>query len=850
MGDEKPITRNRASRSRSKTPFLRSSCDRELCKSAGGKAHSANHQLNKQKSFIAVSAHCHEAKEQTFSFKYSDNFLGTASVTGAAKVEKKGKINNTDYIIKQNIATRSHHLNGFYGNSIERNGNSVSVTAVLKKLSGISQSNFANSEGDFSEETEEIHLEAQKTFQLYKESGDWWNVFPKTDYTYSEYSPHRREIAPGIVNMPNMSRPGLRSLDSSSRHEYIQRNAGTPIYDRSKHSTTYSRTGNDIRDEKWARVLGAEYAGSQTIRQDQSSLQVPQTNISWFFTSIIYFFYNVIVWSRKSIHSAWSMTGRSGMFVVIVESAYLSNFETFPARVLQWLYRLLGYAKFVDTWLLMGWSIFDSSSCGVAYDHRSQTSWSKIMKLLLITLSPTLLLAGFWAYVQFWDDQGVSNSVSIPEPNEPLLTSNLKTASDNASFNQTSPVIVSSVATLQPVVESPPVEKVNVVIQECPQPKIDMDELVSRIITSPLFVNYLSESNSKSEASEVNIEVDNLLSKISLLEQSRLDQKSQGELQLEEVKNMIKADIALALEGIAKNSKAIEERYKERLSKLDDEQRNQIAALKNIAMEVDSVATQTKFLNNLMQEESSAREASILTLTQEMLKLREQQATQAFVAAIPSKDCEACEVSELAVKKVVTDALMLYDADKTGMADYALESSGGSIVSTRCTETYHAKTASLSWFNFHLWYTFNNPRTIIQPSTHPGECWAFKGSQGYVVIKLSHKIYVSMFSLEHIPKALAPLGSIDSAPRNFSVWGLNGDSEADGQLFGEYVYDQNGSTIQYFPVQKHNLPPYQYVELRIESNHGNLEYTCIYRFRVHGSLHQKANGDPMDKSSR
>lgn len=46
---------------------------------------------------------------------------------------------------------------------------------------------------------------------------------PKTDYTYSELSPHRREIAPGVIAMPNMSR---QSLDNHhARISYmVQRN--------------------------------------------------------------------------------------------------------------------------------------------------------------------------------------------------------------------------------------------------------------------------------------------------------------------------------------------------------------------------------------------------------------------------------------------------------------------------------------------------------------------------------------------------------------------------------------------------------------------------------------------------
>ena len=40
------------------------------------------------------------------------------------------------------------------------------------------------------------------------------------------------------------------------------------------------------------------------------------------------------------------------------------------------------------------------------------------------------------------------------------------------------------------------------------------------------------------------------------------------------------------------------------------------------------------------------------------------------------------------VVSIVHEALTVYDADKTGLFDFALESAGGTIASTRCTETY------------------------------------------------------------------------------------------------------------------------------------------------------------------
>ena len=59
--------------------------------------------------------------------------------------------------------------------------------------------------------------------------------------------------------------------------------------------------------------------------------------------------------------------------------------------------------------------------------------------------------------------------------------------------------------------------------------------------------------------------------------------------------------------------------------------------------------------------------------------------------------------------------------------------------------------------------------SLFQPEVHPGQCWAFRGSQGYIVIKTSTTIIPSGFTLEHIPKSLTPSGEIDSAPKDFSV---------------------------------------------------------------------------------
>ncbi|XP_061740866.1 SUN domain-containing protein 1 isoform X2 [Nerophis ophidion] len=191
-------------------------------------------------------------------------------------------------------------------------------------------------------------------------------------------------------------------------------------------------------------------------------------------------------------------------------------------------------------------------------------------------------------------------------------------------------------------------------------------------------------------------------------------------------------------------------------------------------------------------------------------------------------------LTEEHVKLIVQNALKLYSQDRTGLVDYALESGGGSILSTRCSETYETKTALMSLFGLPLWYFSQSPRVVIQPDMYPGNCWAFKGSQGYLVIRLSLRIKPTSFCLEHIPKALSPTGNITSAPQNFTVFGLDDEYQEEGDLLGHYTYQEDGESMQIFPIQEPTDKAFQIIEVRVLSNWGHPDYTCLYRFRVHG----------------
>ncbi|XP_076856150.1 SUN domain-containing protein 1 isoform X3 [Brachyhypopomus gauderio] len=249
----------------------------------------------------------------------------------------------------------------------------------------------------------------------------------------------------------------------------------------------------------------------------------------------------------------------------------------------------------------------------------------------------------------------------------------------------------------------------------------------------------------------------------------------------------------------------------------------------------------------------AALQKSILgNLSLQLEQTQQKVSTETVTRAVLQSAGEA-GLSEEHVQLMVQNALKLYSQDRTGLADYALESAGGSVLSTRCSETYKTKTALMSLFGLPLWYFSQSPRAVIQPDVHPGNCWAFQGSQGYLVIRLSMKIVPTAFSMEHVPKALSPTGNISSAPRNFTVYGLGDEDQAQGQVLGHYVYQEDGDALQTYPVkvrarhragaadshscrvnQENNTDAFQIIELRVLSNWGHPEYTCLYRFRVHG----------------
>ncbi|NXO97578.1 SUN5 protein, partial [Certhia brachydactyla] len=129
----------------------------------------------------------------------------------------------------------------------------------------------------------------------------------------------------------------------------------------------------------------------------------------------------------------------------------------------------------------------------------------------------------------------------------------------------------------------------------------------------------------------------------------------------------------------------------------------------------------------------------------------------------------------------------------------------------------------------------------------PGNCWAFKGHQGQVVIRLPARVYLTAITVQHITKDASPSGTIISAPKDIAVFvslldtsggdlALGGDREEE-TLLGMFTYNVEKDPVQTFPLKNMLLPrAFSHVKLLVKSNWGNPWYTCIYRVKVHGKM--------------
>ncbi|XKL60097.1 hypothetical protein PGB90_001113 [Kerria lacca] len=660
-------------------------------------------------------------------------------------------------------------------------------------------------------------ISPQEVSNYYKSLGEWQNVLPKTDYTYSPASRYYGKKINGVYPLiPNMSRRNIWGNQEMMDNEINIYRAENYLFEES-YSVPSPVLGRRAR--KWTHDILSSVTKitSMLIR-------------NMFFE--IYKRFRRIRWSHNEKESSSTYANpniwRKVLLVAFISFLlyfFTSNIEFFrnfvPSyQILNFNYIIQPFVKLFYwlTYLVVNIYELTYSSTNFVLSMISLSSKHALDAVSVVTFTPIYkFVCLFWSSFSNWTDSGSIGKES----------------------------------------ESPRVDVDIKQIERLFQHLLNENEakFVKNVLNSEEFVNFMNEKLKKLEQRE-NEKSENLLQtfelktaifekKLSILEQNiertRSDEMNELKDQMYELRNEIKIKEArIENELVALLVRVVDLKENSNFDDLKNKFASLFRSFENAHFKIDKLSREfTKYVENKSNTFDLVFERSKDELKHDLRLSLEEMITEKLREWKNSVDSSTFMKTELRieqleeyVKEVVRKALEIYDADKTGQADYALESSGGIILSTRCTETKTAN-AQFSIFGIPLWHISRSPRTVIQPGVHPGECWAFSGSTGYLVIQLSERIFISGFTLEHIPKSLASNGTIDSAPKDFSVWALRWESDPESKLLGNFRFEEDGSSLQYFEAIRLQ-EPYQIVELKILSNHGKIDYTCLYRFRVHG----------------
>ncbi|XP_041449172.1 uncharacterized protein LOC111078558 isoform X4 [Drosophila obscura] len=357
-------------RSRSKTPFLRSSCDHENCEHAGEEGH-VHHQKKKsalapnvqtiiEESVVVESSISKKGRNKAFAQMTSD--FSVDDINPEVKRKQTSTTTTvTSITSKRTGATSTPH------NKVQLETKQNVLNTAQEQLNSSKRSNGTHSSVDPSDYLAYIE---------YRNAGEYWNKTPKTDYTYSQLSPHRRQLAPGVVAMPNMSRRSLGNHDARVNFMVQQNPDQEELIRRRYQSRTTQYVNYDSGDELDATMFGQQKKQSfwlvrliQVVLSTITTLWTRVTNISATETSAYQTYY-----ARQQRNQERSVVGRIGH---AIGDSLLS--------LLRYVYLFIGSVLSLDTWLLRS--------------SNAENKSKKRFLILLLILLPLLLLTGLFYYL-------------------------------------------------------------------------------------------------------------------------------------------------------------------------------------------------------------------------------------------------------------------------------------------------------------------------------------------------------------------------------------------------------------------------------------------------------------------
>ncbi|XP_070445267.1 sperm-associated antigen 4 protein isoform X4 [Equus przewalskii] len=233
----------------------------------------------------------------------------------------------------------------------------------------------------------------------------------------------------------------------------------------------------------------------------------------------------------------------------------------------------------------------------------------------------------------------------------------------------------------------------------------------------------------------------------------------------------------------------------------------------------------------------------MLTLSEYHERVRSQgQQLQQLQAELDKLYKEVSSVRAANSERVAKLVFQRLNEDFVRKPDYALSSVGASIDLEKTSHDYGDANTAYFWNRFSFWNYARPPTVILEPDVFPGNCWAFEGDQGQVVIRLPSRVQLSDITLQHPPPSVAHTSGANSAPRDFAVYGLQVDDETEVFL-GKFTFDVEKSEIQTFHLQNDPPAAFPKVKIQILSNWGHPRFTCLYRVRAHGMRTSEGAGE-------
>ncbi|KAA1100657.1 hypothetical protein PGTUg99_033571 [Puccinia graminis f. sp. tritici] len=189
-----------------------------------------------------------------------------------------------------------------------------------------------------------------------------------------------------------------------------------------------------------------------------------------------------------------------------------------------------------------------------------------------------------------------------------------------------------------------------------------------------------------------------------------------------------------------------------------------------------------------------------------------------------------------------TEQGMLSNSMDSPRKNFASFPAGATILQSWTSPTwYHYLKSKSMPSNTNSKVEGNRPIVVLISDLSLGTCWSFSGERGQIGIQLARVIHVTGITISHVSRGLAY--DIRTAPNKFELWGLGFDGEESLDLLCAGAYDINtAQNVQYFEVSSTKTRIYSKVLVKIRSNHGNHDLTCVYQIKIHGEPLEKPDG--------